>query len=305
MPIKIPDNLPAREILNSENIFIMTEDRASHQDIRPLKIGILNLMPTKITTETQLMRLLGNTPLQIEAVLLQTESYQSKNTSSDHLNEFYKTFGEIRHEKLDGMIITGAPVEQLDFEEVEYWDELKEVMEWTKHNVFSTLHICWAAQAGLFYHYNIPKYPLENKMFGVFRHNVNIKHTKLLRGFDDVFFAPHSRHTEVKREDIEKNEELEILSESDAAGVYIAASKNGRNIFVTGHAEYDPLTLKAEYDRDIAKGLKIAVPENYYPDDNPDLTPVVRWRSQANLLFSNWLNYYVYQETPYNLSDIN
>jgi len=305
MPIKIPDNLPAREILNSENIFIMTEDRASHQDIRPLKIGILNLMPTKITTETQLMRLLGNTPLQIEAVLLQTESYQSKNTSSDHLNEFYKTFGEIRHEKLDGMIITGAPVEQLDFEEVEYWDELKEVMEWTKHNVFSTLHICWAAQAGLFYHYNIPKYPLENKMFGVFRHNVNIKHTKLLRGFDDVFFAPHSRHTEVKREDIEKNEELEILSESDAAGVYIAASKNGRNIFVTGHAEYDPLTLKAEYDRDIAKGLKIAVPENYYPDDNPDLTPVVRWRSQANLLFSNRLNYYVYQETPYNLSDIN
>ena len=305
MPIKIPDNLPAREILNSENIFIMTEDRASHQDIRPLKIGILNLMPTKITTETQLMRLLGNTPLQIEAVLLQTESYQSKNTSSDHLNEFYKTFGEIRHEKLDGMIITGAPVEQLDFEEVEYWDELKEVMEWTKHNVFSTLYICWAAQAGLFYHYNIPKYPLENKMFGVFRHNVNIKHTKLLRGFDDVFFAPHSRHTEVKREDIEKNEELEILSESDAAGVYIAASKNRRNIFVTGHAEYDPLTLKAEYDRDIAKGLKIAVPENYYPDDNPDLTPVVRWRSQANLLFSNWLNYYVYQETPYNLSDIN
>jgi len=303
MPIKIPDNLPAREILNSENIFIMTEDRASHQDIRPLKIGILNLMPTKITTETQLMRLLGNTPLQIEAVLLQTESYQSKNTSSDHLNEFYKTFGEIRHEKLDGMIITGAPVEQLDFEEVEYWDELKEVMEWTKHNVFSTLYICWAAQAGLFYHYNIPKYPLENKMFGVFRHNVNIKHTKLLRGFDDVFFAPHSRHTEVKREDIEKNEELEILSESDAAGVYIAASKNRRNIFVTGHAEYDPLTLKAEYDRDIAKGLKIAVPENYYPDDNPDLTPVVRWRSQANLLFSNWLNYFVYQETPYDLRE--
>ncbi len=305
MPIKIPDNLPAREILNRENIFIMTEDRASHQDIRPLKIGILNLMPTKITTETQLMRLLGNTPLQIEAVLLQTESYQSKNTSSDHLNEFYKTFGEIKHEKLDGMIITGAPVEQLDFEEVEYWNELKEVMEWTKHNVFSTLHICWAAQAGLFYHYNIPKYPLENKMFGVFRHNVNIKHTKLLRGFDDVFFAPHSRHTEVRREDIEKTEELEILAESDEAGIYIAASKNGRDIFVTGHAEYDPLTLKAEYDRDIAKGLKIAVPKNYYPDDNPDLTPVVRWRSQANLLFSNWLNYYVYQETPYNLSDIN
>ncbi|MDX9800643.1 MAG: homoserine O-succinyltransferase [Spirochaetia bacterium] len=305
MPIKIPDNLPAREILNRENIFIMTEDRASHQDIRPLKIAILNLMPTKITTETQLMRLLGNTPLQIDAVLLQTESYQSRNTSSDHLNEFYKTFTEIKHEKLDGMIITGAPVEQLDFDEVEYWDELKEVMEWTKRNVFSTLHICWAAQAGLFYHYNIPKYQLKEKMFGVFSHNVKIKHTKLLRGFDDLFFAPHSRHTEVRREDIEKISELEILAESDEAGVYIAASKNGRDIFVTGHAEYDPLTLKAEYDRDIAKGLKVAVPKNYYPDNNPDLTPVVRWRSQASLLFSNWLNYHVYQETPYDLNKIN
>ena len=304
MPIKIPDNLPAREILISENIFLMTEDRAMHQDIRPLRIGILNLMPTKITTETQLLRLLGNTPIQIDAVLLQPETHESRNTSADHLKEFYKTFREVKNEKFDGMIITGAPVEQLDFEQVNYWKELTEIMDWTKHNVFSTLHICWAAQAGLYYNYNIPKHPLPEKMFGVFKHNVNVKHTKLLRGYDDIFFAPHSRHTEIRRGDIEKVPQLEILSESDKAGIYIVASKDGRHIFVTGHAEYDPLTLKAEYDRDKDKGLDIAVPENYYTDNDPEKAPVVRWRSHANLLFSNWLNYYVYQETPYNLDDI-
>ncbi len=305
MPIKIPDNLPARSILNKENIFIMTEKRASHQDIRPLRIGIVNLMPTKITTETQLMRLLGNTPLQIEIVLLQTETYESRNTPPGHLAEFYKTFSEVKNNKFDGMIITGAPVEQLGFEQVDYWKELTDIMEWTKHNVFSTLYICWAAQAGLYYHFNIPKYPLEKKAFGVFAHKVNKKHTKLLRGFDDIFFAPHSRHTEIRKNDIEKIPELEILSESDEAGIYIVASKDGRHIFVTGHAEYDALTLKSEYDRDIGKGLNIEVPHNYYPDDNPGKMPVVRWKSQANLLFSNWLNYYVYQETPYNLGDIN
>lgn len=304
MPIKIPDNLPAREILDSENIFTMTENRAFHQDIRPLRIAILNLMPTKITTETQLMRLLGNTPLQIEAVLLQTETYESRNTPGEHLKEFYNTFSNVKNEKFDGLVITGAPVEQLDFEQVEYWDELKEIMEWSAHNVFSTLHICWAAQAGLYYHYNIPKYPLDKKMFGIFAHRVNIKHTKLLRGFDDVFYAPHSRHTEVRRSDIEKVDELEILSESDEAGIFIVSSKNGRDVFVTGHAEYDALTLKAEYDRDVSKGLDIDVPVNYFPENNPLKTPMVKWRSHANLLFSNWLNYHVYQETPFNLTDI-
>lgn len=305
MPIKIADNLPAKKILEKENIFIMTEKRASHQDIRPLRIGILNLMPTKITTETQLLRLLGNTPLQIEAVFLQTESYESKNTSTEHLEEFYKTFSSVKHKKFDGLIITGAPVEQMPFEEIDYWQELIQIMEWAKHNVYSTLFICWGAQAGLYYHYNIPKYTLGKKVFGVFPHNVNIKHTKLLRGFDDIFFAPHSRHTEIKREDIEKCSNLSILSESDEAGIYIVASKDGREIFVTGHSEYDPLTLKYEYDRDIEKGLSIEVPKNYYPDNDPSKTPIVRWKSHANLLFSNWLNYHVYQETPFNLDTIN
>lgn len=305
MPIKIEDNLPARKILEKENIFIMTEKRAIHQDIRPLRIGILNLMPTKITTETQLLRLLGNTPLQVEAVFLQTESYASKNTSAEHLEEFYKTFSSVKHKKFDGLIITGAPVEQIAFEKIDYWQELVQIMEWAKHNVYSTLFICWGAQAGLYHHYNIPKYTLEKKMFGVFPHNVNIKHTKLLRGFDDIFFAPHSRHTGIKREDIEKCSNLLILSESEEAGIYIVASKDGREIFVTGHSEYDPLTLKYEYDRDIEKGFPIEVPKNYYTDNDPSKTPIVRWKSHANLLFSNWLNYHVYQETPFNLDAIN
>ncbi len=304
MPIRIPDNLPAAETLTNENIFIMTEDRASHQDIRPLEIVILNLMPTKIVTETQLLRLIGNSPLQVNVTLLRMRSHTSKNTSEEHLATFYKTFDDIREERFDGLIITGAPVEQMDFEEVNYWEELKAIMDWSKHNVFATLHICWAAQAGLYYHYGVPKYPLAQKMFGVFPHTVNIRNIKLLRGFDDVFFAPHSRHTEIKREDIEKVPELMILSESSEAGVYIVQSRDGRQTFVTGHSEYDPLTLKTEYDRDIGRGLDIQVPRNYYPDDDPQKMPVVRWRGHANLLFCNWLNYYVYQETPYNLNDL-
>lgn len=304
MPIKIPDNLPATEVLNSENIFVMSEDRAFHQDIRPLKIAIVNLMPTKITTETQLLRLLGNTALQVEVELLHPETHQSKHTSEEHLKNFYRTFNEVKHEKFDGLIITGAPVEQLEFEDVNYWDELTRIMDWAKHHVFSTLYICWAAQAGLYYHYDVPKYPLPAKMFGVFEHVVRQKYVKLLRGFDDILFAPHSRYTEVKNEDLEKVPEIEILVDSMEAGVYIAASRDGRHVFVTGHSEYDPLTLKTEYDRDIAKGLSIAVPKNYFPDNDPANEPVVRWRSHANLLFSNWLNYYVYQETPYDLSKI-
>ncbi|MGE5583524.1 MAG: homoserine O-acetyltransferase MetA [Bacillota bacterium] len=304
MPIKIPDNLPAAKVLAGENIFVMTESRACRQDIRPLRIAILNLMPTKITTETQLLRLLGNTALQVEVVLLQPGTHQSKNTPEEHLKTFYQIFEQVSDEKFDGMIITGAPVEQLDFEEVHYWEELNKVMDWSAHHVFSTLHICWAAQAGLYHHYRIPKYPLPVKMFGVFEHTVNQKYSPLLRGFDDLFMAPHSRHTEVRREDIKKVSELEILAESKEAGVYIVASKDGRQVFVTGHPEYDPQTLKWEYDRDIAKGMPIAIPRNYYPGDDPAGEPLVRWRSHANLLFANWLNYYVYQETPYNLNEI-
>ncbi|MFZ5986658.1 MAG: homoserine O-acetyltransferase MetA [Bacillota bacterium] len=304
MPIKIPDNLPAFEILNNENIFVMNEDRAFHQDIRPLKIVILNLMPTKIVTETQLMRLLGNSPLQVDIVLLHPKTHTSKNTPEEHLSNFYKTFDEIKDQKFDGMVITGAPVEQLEFEQVTYWEELTKIMEWKTHNVTSTLHICWAAQAALYYHYGVRKYPLKEKMFGIFNHTVTKKNVKLLRGFDDEFYAPHSRHTEVRREDIEKIDELEILAESKDAGVYIAATKNGRKIFVTGHSEYDPLTLKQEYDRDISRGLNIEVPKNYFPDDDPGKMPRVNWRSHANLLFSNWLNYYVYQETPYDVNAI-
>ncbi|HHZ19854.1 MAG TPA: homoserine O-succinyltransferase [Firmicutes bacterium] len=304
MPIKIPNNLPAAEVLNSENIFVMDEDRAYHQDIRPLRIAILNIMPTKITTETQLLRLIGNTPLQVEPVLLHTKSYLPKHTPEEHLNAFYKTFDEVQGEKFDGMIITGAPVEHMEFNEVAYWDELKGIMDWTRHNVFSTLHICWGAQAGLYHHYGVPKYPLPEKMFGVFSHYVCKKNVKLLRGFDDIFYAPHSRHTEIRREDIEKVPELEILAESPEAGVYIVASKDGRGIYVTGHSEYDPLTLKTEYERDVARGLSIAVPKHYFPDDDPTKEPIVCWRSHANLLFANWLNYYVYQETPYDLNEI-
>lgn len=304
MPIRIPDNLPATEILSRENIFVMTEDRACHQDIRPLKIAILNLMPTKITTETQLLRLLGNTPLQVEAILLQPKNHQAKNTPEEHLKNFYKTVDEVADENFDGLVITGAPVEQLDFEEVDYWEELTEILDWAEHHVYSTFYICWAAQAGLFYHYKIPKYPLLQKKFGVFEHTVNQKYTKLLRGFDDVFLAPHSRHTEVRQADIQKVPGLEILSTSEEAGVYIVVSNDERRVFVTGHSEYDPLTLKAEYDRDIARGMKIDVPRNYYPNDDPGKEPIVKWRSHAHLLYFNWLNYYVYQGTPYDLNDI-
>ncbi|WP_123041664.1 homoserine O-acetyltransferase MetA [Cohnella candidum] len=301
MPIKVPDNLPAKEVLAGENIFVMDESKAYHQDIRPLRIAILNLMPTKETTETQLLRLIGNTPLQVEVVFLHPKTHTSKNTSAEHLESFYKTFDEIEDEQYDGMIITGAPVETLEFEEVNYWDELRDIMDWSARNVTSTLHICWGAQAGLYHHFGIPKVPLAEKMFGVFPHTVAKPNTPLLRGFDEMFYVPQSRHTEVRREDVANAEGLDILSESEEAGVYIAASHDGKQIFVTGHSEYDPLTLKWEYDRDQAKGLRIDVPKNYFPDNDPSRLPVSTWRAHANLLFSNWLNYYVYQATPFEL----
>lgn len=304
MPIKIPDALPATETLSNENIFVMGEDRAIHQDIRPLKIGILNLMPTKITTETQLLRLLGNSALQVEITLLRTQTYQSKNTPEEHLLTFYQTFEQVKDEKYDGFIITGAPVEQMPFEEVDYWEELETILDWSRTHVYSTFHICWGAQAGLYHRYGIPKYPLPAKQFGVFPHQIKRKNVKLLRGFDDLFYVPHSRHTEVRRADIQQIPELEILAESDEAGVYIVASLDGRQIYVTGHSEYDPFTLKAEYERDVKLGLPIAIPKNYYPGDDPSSTPLVRWRGHANLLYVNWLNYYVYQETPFNLGDL-
>ncbi len=304
MPIKIPDTLPAKEILESENIFVMGELRAIHQDIRPLRIAILNLMPTKIATETQLLRLLGNSPIQIEIVLLRTATHQSRNTSEEHLATFYATFDEVREQKFDGLIITGAPVETLDFEQVDYWPELQAILDWSRRNVWATLFVCWGAQAGLYHFYGVPKYPLPAKMFGVFPHRVNIPFVPLFRGFDDVFYAPHSRHTEIRRADLEKIPELDILSESDQSGIYIVASKDGRQVFVTGHSEYDPLTLKAEYDRDVKLGLPIQVPANYYPDDDPSRPPLVRWRGHSNLLFVNWINYYVYQSTPFNLDDL-
>ncbi|MBW7474608.1 homoserine O-succinyltransferase [Paenibacillus oenotherae] len=301
MPIKVPDHLPAKEILNNENIFVMDESVAYHQDIRPLRIAILNLMPTKETTETQLLRLIGNTPLQLEAVLLHPKTHTSKNTSAEHLESFYKTFDDIAHEYYDGMIITGAPVEHIPFEDVTYWEELKDIMDWSARRVTSTFHICWGAQAGLYHHYGIQKFDLPEKMFGVYPHTVEKRNVPLLRGFDEMFFVPQSRHTEVRRADIESVPELEVLSMSQEAGVYIAASKNGKQIFVTGHSEYDPLTLKFEYDRDKAKGLGINVPRNYFPNDDPSLLPLASWRAHANLLFSNWLNYYVYQQTPFDL----
>lgn len=304
MPVKIPDKLPATETLRKENIFVMTESRALSQDIRPLKIGILNLMPTKINTETQILRLLGNSPLQVDIFLLHPKNHKSKNTSEQHLDTFYTTFDEIRTEKFDGFIITGAPIEHLDFKDVDYWDELKEIMDWTLGNVTSTLHICWGAQAALHHHYGIKKYPLDNKMFGVFPHTINKKNIKLLRGFDDCFYVPHSRHTEIIREDISQIPELDILSESEESGIYIVASKSGNQFFVTGHSEYDPLTLKTEYDRDIAEGKKIQIPKNYFHNDDPSKPPIVLWRSHSNLLFSNWLNYYVYQKTPYDISKV-
>ncbi|MEA4909728.1 MAG: homoserine O-succinyltransferase [Chloroflexi bacterium] len=305
MPIKIQDHLPAKGILEAENIFVMGENTAIHQDIRPLQIAILNLMPTKIATETQLLRLIGNSALQVEVTLLRTRTHQSKNTPEEHLTTFYHTFEEVAQERFDGLIITGAPVEQMDFEEVDYWDELKTIMDWSCRNVYSTLFICWGAQAGLYHFYGIPKYPLAAKQFGVFSHHINLRNIKLLRGFDDEFYVPHSRHTEIRRADVERVPGLEVLAESDEAGVYIVSSTSGRQIFVTGHSEYDPLTLKAEYDRDVKLGLPISVPVNYFPGNDPTQPPMVRWRSHANLLYVNWLNYYVYQETPFNLGDLN
>lgn len=299
MPIKIPNNLPATEVLLNENIFVMDEDRAYHQQIRPLKIILLNLMPLKVTTENQILRLLSNTPLQVEVTLLYPESYSSKNTPEEHLSAFYNTFREIKNHKFDGMIITGAPVERMDFTEVDYWPELKEIMEWSKTSVTSTLHICWASQAGLYYHFDIPKYPLEKKIFGVYPHSKTVENEPLFKGFDDIFYVPQSRHTEVRYEDIIKNENLDILSVSEDSGVYIVATKDRRQIFVSGHSEYDADTLKFEYDRDIARGMDMEIPANYYPNNDPSKQPIVLWRGHANLLFSNWLNYYVYQTTPY------
>ncbi len=302
MPIKIPNALPATQTLLGENIFVITETRAITQDIRPLKIAILNLMPTKITTETQLARLLGNTPLQVELELLHTASHVAKNTAPEHMLSFYKTFEDVKDEYFDGLIITGAPVEQMPFEEVTYWDELCAVMEWSKTHVTSTFHICWGAQAGLYYHYGIKKQPLEEKLFGIFMHEKDRKSSILLRGFDDVFPAPHSRHTYVKREDIEACPELKILASSDLAGVYAISNHGGSQIFITGHSEYDADTLKKEYLRDKNAGLPIKVPYNYFPNDDDTKEPLVTWRSHANLLYSNWLNYFVYQTTPYDLS---
>lgn len=304
MPVKIPATLPARAILEDENVFLMDEDRALHQDIRPLRVAILNLMPTKIATETQLLRLLSNSALQVEVTLLHTATHESRNIDADHLLQHYVTFDDICKEKFDGLIITGAPVEQMPFEEVDYWEELTRIMKWADTNVESNFYICWGAQAALYHRYGIPKYDLSRKMFGVFEHRILSRTESLLRGFDDIFLAPHSRHTEIRRQDVEKVDGIQILAESDEAGVYIVGSKDGRHIFVTGHSEYDPFTLKAEYDRDVSKGLPIHIPKNYYPNDDPSQTPNVRWRGHANLLYSNWLNYYVYQTTPFDLRDI-
>ena len=304
MPVNIPKTLPAVESLRKENIFVMDSDRASNQDIRPLKIVIINLMPLKITTETDLIRLLSNTPLQIELDFLRMKSHTSKNTPIEHMKAFYKKFDVIKQSNYDGMIITGAPVEHLPFEDVDYWEELTEVFDWARKHVTSTLFICWAAQAGLYHHYGINKYKLDKKMFGVFEHNIHNPQNPIFRGFDDVFYVPHSRHTEIRSEDIVKVPELTILSESSESGVYMVMARNGREFFVTGHSEYSPMTLDSEYNRDKLKGLDINIPQNYYPDDNPEKEPIVRWRSHANLLISNWLNYFVYQETPYDLSKI-
>ncbi|HHT7172319.1 TPA: homoserine O-acetyltransferase MetA [Bacillus cereus] len=299
MPIIIDKDLPARKVLQEENIFVMTKERAETQDIRALKIAILNLMPTKQETEAQLLRLIGNTPLQLDVHLLHMASHLSRNVAQEHLTSFYKTFRDIENEKFDGLIITGAPVETLSFEEVDYWEELKRIMEYSKTNVTSTLHICWGAQAGLYYHYGVPKYPLKEKMFGVFEHEVREQHVKLLQGFDELFFAPHSRHTEVRENDIRGVKELTLLANSEEAGVHLVIGPEGRQVFALGHSEYSCDTLKQEYERDRQKGLNIDVPKNYFKHNNPNEKPLVRWRSHGNLLFSNWLNYYVYQETPY------
>ena len=304
MPIQIPNDLPAAEVLQKENIFVMKQTRAETQQIRPLEIVLLNLMPTKIVTETQLSRVLGNTPLQVHLELMMLSTHKAKNTPEEHLLAFYKTFDELKDRKFDGMVITGAPVENMPFEQVNYWKELTEIMEWSKDHVHSTFHICWGAQAGLYYHYGIQKYPLEEKMFGVFKHKADYKHAILLRGFDDEFWAPHSRHTTIKQEDIEAVPGLKILASSEEAGVYIVMNKEGRQIFVTGHSEYDPDTLEREYLRDKYQGLPIQVPKNYYPDDDDSKAPIVRWRSHGNLLYSNWLNYFVYQTTPYDIMTV-
>ena len=304
MPIRIPNDLPAAEVLKQENIFVMTHTRAVTQDIRPLEIVVLNLMPTKIVTETQLTRLLGNTPLQVHLELMHTTSHKAKNVSQEHLLSFYKSFEELKDRKFDGMVITGAPVEQMDFEDVDYWEELCQIMEWSKTHVHSTFHICWGAQAGLYYHYGINKKPLPEKLFGVFPHRADYKRSILLRGFDDTFYVPHSRHTTVSREDIEAVPGLKIVASSEEAGVYAVMNKEGHQIFITGHAEYDPLTLQTEYLRDKDLGKPIRVPENYYPNDDDTQEPIVRWRGHANLLFSNWLNYFVYQTTPYDIMHV-
>lgn len=304
MPIKIPEDLPARPILEGENIFVMTEGRANRQDIRPLEIAIVNLMPTKIATETQLLRLLGNTPLQVNVTLLRAEGHESKNTAPQHLERFYKTFSQVRDSSFDGMIITGAPVELLDFEDVDYWDELARIMDWSATNVHSTFHICWGAQAGIYHHYGIPKYELENKLFGVFDHEVVKPSSPLVRGFNDSFRAPHSRYTEVHAADIEAHPDLELIAVSDEAGVYIAKSTDSRHFFVFGHPEYDADTLMAEYERDIAKSLDMPLPRHYFPNDDPTQAPRVTWRAHAQLLYTNWLNYYVYQTTPYDLAKV-
>ncbi len=304
MPINISNNLPAYKTLVNENIFVMTDEVAIHQDIRPLEIAILNLMPKKIETETQLLRLLSNTPLQVNIDLVQVASHVSKNTSIEHMLKFYNNFDEIKHKKYDGFIITGAPVEQMDFNEVDYWEEICSIFEWTKSNVYSTLHICWGAQAGLYYHYGIPKYPLDKKMFGIFPHKIEKPNHPLLKGFDEIFMVPHSRHTEIRREDIEKNPSLEILTSSDEAGIHIVADTTGRQFFITGHSEYDRDTIANEYFRDKNKGLEIDLPLNYFPENDPGKMPLYTWRCHANLMFSNWLNYCVYQPTPFNLDEL-
>lgn len=304
MPINIPNNLPAFAVLNKENIFVMTDAAAAHQDIRPLKIAIVNLMPKKIETETQILRLLSNTPLQVDVELIQMASHVTKNTSREHLTKFYKTFDDVKDQRFDGMIITGAPIEHLPFEEVDYWEELCRIMEWSKSNVYSVLHICWGAQAGLYFHYGIPKYDLPRKMFGVFPHKPEVSNYPLMRGFDEIFYVPHSRHTEIRRSDVEKVNKLKILASSKESGVNIIADITERQFFFMGHFEYDRLTLSGEYFRDKEKGLPIAVPMHYFPYDDPSQPPVFNWRSHANLIFSNWLNYCVYQETPYDLNEL-
>ena len=304
MPIRIPNDLPAAQVMQQENIFVMKHTRATTQQIRPLEIVLLNLMPTKIVTETQFTRLLGNTPLQVNLELMHTSTHRSKNVPEEHLLTFYKNFDELKNRKFDGMVITGAPVEHMNFEDVDYWDELCQIMEWSKTHVHSTLHICWGAQAGLYYHYGIGKQPLEKKLFGVYPHTADYKRAILLRGFDDTFYVPHSRHTTVRREDIEAVPGLKILASSEDAGVYAIMNKNGHHIFITGHSEYDPGTLEAEYLRDKKLGKVVSVPENYYPDDDDTKEPIVRWRGHANLLFSNWLNYFVYQTTPYDIETV-